>query len=97
MSATNMDIENKRSFIRMKLRSDVELRAIDSDTSYDGSCKDLSGSGLLILTDAPFAVGDALHVAITAKGSTVNYHASVARIVEEDGRALALSITEILD
>lgn len=97
MSATNMDIDNKRSFIRMKLRSEVALRAIDGDTQFNGACMDMSGSGLLIQTDAPFAVGDKVHVSITAKESSVSYVTEVMRVEEGDERALALSINEILD
>ena len=98
MSSTDSAAENRRAFIRMKLNSQVVLQAFDESDSYTGTCRDMSGAGLLIATDAPFKVGDKTKVRINSKGSEIVYHTTVNRITNDEGeQRLALSIDEILD
>ncbi len=98
MSTTDPAAENKRAFIRMKLSSQVVLQAFDESESYTGTCRDMSGAGLLIASDAPFQVGEKTKVRIDSKGSEIVYHTTVKRITTEDNeQRLALSIDEILD
>lgn len=98
MSSTDSAAENKRAFIRMKLSSQVILQAFDESGSYTGTCRDMSGGGLLIATDAPFKVDDKAKVKIDSKGSEIVYHTTVKRITTDEGeQRLALFIDEILD
>ena len=88
----------KRAFIRMKLNTEVLLQAQDGTEEFLGICKDMSGVGLLVKTDAPLAVDTQITAKIKSKGEHIVYHGSVKRIVESEGeRCLAISIEDILD
>lgn len=101
MNSTSDAADNKRAYIRLKLNSKVRLQAKDA-IEHEGRCVDMSGNGLMIITDAPFAAGDSAVVRIESKGTDIVYNTTVKRIVEAadaaDGeRKLAMAIDEILD
>lgn len=101
MPGVDTTADDKRAFIRMKLDSTVILEPAEGSETYEGMCKDISGVGLLIRTDAPLKEGDKLVVRIKPldkKSSEFAASASVNRITGSGAdRHLALSIVEIFD
>ncbi|MGI9295091.1 MAG: PilZ domain-containing protein [Pseudomonadales bacterium] len=101
MSTVDSTADDKRAFIRMKLDSSVVLEPTAGSETYEGMCKDISGVGLLVATEAPLEQGDKLTVRIKpldAKSSEFSASATVNRITNSNGeRLLALSIDEIFD
>ena len=67
MASLDRSFDEKRSFIRMKINTQVTIHMNGRD--YQGVCKDLSGAGMLIETEEPFQLGDQLDVSIAQKGS----------------------------
>ncbi len=101
MSGVDTTADDKRAFIRMKLDSTVILEPAEGSKTYKGTCKDISGVGLLVTTDAPLKEGDKLVVRIKPldkKSSEFAASTSVIRITGSAAeRQLALSIDEIFD
>lgn len=98
MSNTRAVSENNRAYIRLKLNSEVALQAASGGDEHLGHCVDMSGSGLMISTDAPFQKGEKVIARIKSKGSEIVYHTTVVReVAEESSRKIALAIDEILD
>jgi c-di-GMP-binding flagellar brake protein YcgR len=100
MSASDRSFNEKRDFIRMKINSTVKVTHAGND--YQGTCKDLSGAGMSILTETQFNVGDEVELLIEQEGDThLPFHASaeVTRVEpEESGNYMVgLSIREIAD
>lgn len=98
----NSTSDNKRAYIRLKLNSIVRLQTNGGATEHEGRCIDMSGAGLMVVTDAPLSVGDVAVARIESKGTDIVYNITVRRVVEAadspDGeRRLALVIDEILD
>ncbi len=101
MPGVDSTADDKRAFIRMKLDSTVILEPAEGTETYRGKCKDISGVGLLVATDAPLKEGDKLIARIKPldeKSSEFSASATVNRITSnESERLLALSIDEIFD
>ncbi len=98
MSSTSQATDNKRAFIRLKLNSKILLQKLGDSATYEGTCVDMSGVGLMVASSAPLQVDDKVIAKIEAKGSEIVYHTTVKRLVEENGeQRIALSIDEILD
>lgn len=101
MSSVDSTADDKRAFIRMKLDSTVILAPEAGSETYEGMCKDISGVGLLVATEAPLEQGDKLTLRIKPldkKSSEFAASATVNRISHSGGeRLLALSIDEIFD
>lgn len=98
MNSASQAADNKRAFIRLKLNSKVVLQAQGDEQEFEGRCTDMSGAGLMVISDAPLSVDQAVIARIESKGSEIVYHTTVKRIEEADGqRKLALAIDEILD
>lgn len=101
MPGVDSTADDKRAFIRMKLDSTVVLEPKAGSETYEGMCKDISGVGLLVATEAPLKEGDELVVRIKPldkKSSEFSASATVNRITSNDTeRLLALSIDEIFD
>lgn len=101
MADLNSTTDDKRAFIRMKLDSTVVLEPAQDSENYEGICKDISGVGMLIASDAPLNMGDKLVVRIRPldkKSSEFSASATVNRINDSGKeRLLALTIDEIFD
>ena len=100
MSATEKTAEEKRSFRRWKIDSEVAIECNGENST--ALCKDLSGAGMLIESEQTYTVGDEMTISIEKKDEThlpFNALAEVSRI--EDGAAgkfiIGLSIKEIID
>ncbi len=69
MNLANQDYSEKRNFIRMKIDTPVEVSVSSDDTSLSGTCRDLSGGGMLIEVDKALPVGTELEVTINSEHS----------------------------
>ncbi|MDX9874071.1 MAG: PilZ domain-containing protein [Spongiibacteraceae bacterium] len=92
--------EEKRSFIRMRI--DTPVQVTHSGQTFVARCKDLSGAGMLITCDRKLAINDLTEVCIEQEGPNrfpFRASATVSRI--EPGAAgeydIGLTLTEIHD
>ena len=70
MTAIDRAYNEKRSFIRMKINTPVEVKV--AGNRLQGVCKDLSGSGLLVETREEVALGTDVEVYIDQKGANLD-------------------------
>lgn len=98
MSVSDRSYNEKRDFVRMKIDSDVTIR--QGDNEYKATCKDLSGTGMLLESNTKFALGELVDVLIQQTSSShepFNATAEVSRVEENSGGSytIGLSIKEI--
>ena len=68
MALSNRNYEEKRNYIRMKVNTPIELDLVgSSQASIVGTCKNLSGGGMLIEAPMVIPIGAEIRVAINAK------------------------------
>ena len=99
MSALDRSYEEKRDFIRMRVNSPITIK--HNGNTHTGICKDLSGTGLLVETDATLSIDDECIVNIEQEDETRRgFHAEVkVNRVDSNGdgnNSIGFSITEIL-
>ncbi|HHJ14427.1 MAG TPA: PilZ domain-containing protein [Gammaproteobacteria bacterium] len=58
--------EEKRDFIRVPVQCEVQLEALDSGRRFTAEGRNLSGNGVLFLTDEPLVPGQRLNLHIEA-------------------------------
>lgn len=92
--------DEKRNFIRMKINTLVQVRSDDKE--FVARCKDLSGSGMLILAEQALALGSTVEVCIepeTEKHQPFRASGEVVRVdpVNPSGYILGLALTAIHD
>jgi len=92
--------EEKRRFIRLPIDVPVTIRWQDS--SLTGTCRNLSGSGMLVIADRSLPMGEKVEVRIRqTSANQMPFHATaeVSRIeADEDGRTgIGLAILDIHD
>lgn len=91
--------DEKRAFIRMRIDTPVQVDA--GDRRFIASCRDLSGSGMLIASDQPLALGTEVAITIEQDGNNrlpFRATATVARCEAAEsgsGHTIGLSITAI--
>lgn len=100
MSSIEAAYNEKRDFIRMRINSQVNIRQAGKD--YEGICKDLSGTGMLIQTNHAFSVGSELQVSIEQKIETHLPFNAIAEVTRVDSGSngnftVGLAIKEIND
>jgi hypothetical protein len=83
------DHDERRSNIRMSLDCKMTYKYPDSDQEFKGTCKNLSGSGVMFTTLEDIEIGIALEIKITpAKTITPPMHAYVeiirSQYIEDD-------------
>lgn len=61
------DYDEKRSFQRLNVDCDIELTVPDTGEKRVATCRDLSGGGVLFLSDAPFKPDDELEMLMEGK------------------------------
>ena len=66
MNLANREYNEKRNFIRMKIDTPAEVSIVNDDTRLTGTCRDLSGGGMMIEVDRALPVGTELEVTITS-------------------------------
>lgn len=92
--------DEKRNFIRMKINTLVQVRS--EGRHFEARCKDLSGSGMLILADEALPLGSTVEVCIepeTDKHQEFRASGEVVRLdpVNPAGYILGLALTAIHD
>jgi len=66
MSLDQRSYEEKRDFIRVPVQCEVALEAIESGRRFVAEGRNLSGNGVLFLTDEPLQPGQRLNLHIEA-------------------------------
>ena len=99
MSSADKSYSEKRDFIRMRINSQVVI--CQGDNEYQGICKDLSGTGMLVETDQSFAIGDELEISIKQKGENQLPFNATAEVLRAEpntstGYTIGLTIKEII-
>ncbi|MET1255341.1 PilZ domain-containing protein [Aliikangiella maris] len=69
MPSMNKDYEEKRNFIRMFVDAKVTITDTDTGNKYEGDSKNLSGDGVMFITDQKFTMGQILEVDIRSEQS----------------------------
>jgi hypothetical protein len=95
--------DDKRSFLRMMVNADLELRLEDgeADSVIDGICRDLSSTGMAAEVSAPIETGTMLQVKLASNNPSVpplRASVKVMRCVEEmsDTYILGLEFVELM-
>lgn len=66
MSESNNSYEEKRNFIRMLISTNVTISDPETGDSYIGSSQNLSGDGVMFVTDKEFLINQRLKVNINS-------------------------------
>ena len=66
-SYERLDYQEKRSFIRMKINAAASATLLNSTTTLEGTCHDLSGSGMLLTLSQRVAVGTEMIVNVASQ------------------------------
>lgn len=98
MTQKDREYSEKRDFIRMHVDSVVQL--LDGERQIDGTCVDLSSTGMQVVAPTSLKMGDKLRVLIPSEHPTLkglDAETEVVRISTlEDGRqSLGLAILAI--
>lgn len=93
MPANDNANDEKRSFIRLKINTEVEVN--NQGTIVKGICKDLSGSGMLLSTEAEFDLGSEIAVSIPQDGLHLPFNATaeVTRLQHKEGSLFTWGLT----
>jgi|KBSSwiStaDraftv2_1062776.scaffolds.fasta_scaffold02966_19 hypothetical protein len=88
----------KRSYIRMKINTPIQIEA--GGDRFVARCKDLSGSGVLIQTDRALALGTTVEIYIDQDGEKLLPFKATGEVVRVDpvnpsGYILGLSLSAI--
>jgi hypothetical protein len=100
MSVEDRSFSEKRNFIRMKINTPVIIHY--EDKSFSATCKNLSGAGMLLETEAALNPGDELHVSIEQKAEKSLPFSAIVEVTrvkpEQPGvKVVGLVIKELLD
>lgn len=92
------DYSEKRDFHRMQVESKIEI--IDSEgSSFMGTCKDLSATGMQLLVDKAVAVGEELTTVLHSSGDQFPPLETICEVIrcepEGDGFLLGANISEV--
>lgn len=85
----------KRNFIRMKIDTPVDVTILSESETIHGTCRDLSGGGMLIEIDKVLPVGTELEVSLA---SSHGHHpmlqatAMVARVISSQAGSCTLGL-----
>lgn len=72
----------KRGFIRMRI--DTPVQVTHGTERFTARCKDLSGSGMLLATERPVAVGTELEVSIEQDAANRQPFRATATVIRSD-------------
>ena len=100
MSLASRDYSEKRNFIRMQMNTPVEIILEPSKELLNGTCLDLSGSGLQVLMDRSLPTGSKMEISIKppyGDSPIMRANAEVTRVDEaNDEYLVGLEILEML-
>jgi hypothetical protein len=91
--------EDKRRFMRMMVNANVKITLLETGLSIEGTCNDLSATGLSIEIEDPVDMNTMVDIYIDSKSAStppLSAHAKVVRCSQEqDGKYLmGLEITQ---
>lgn len=94
--------EDKRNFFRMLVNTEAQIMLLDSEAGrmIDGTCRDLSATGMAVEIDEPLEVNTELKVKIASSNNSVPTLDAIAKVVrcseiEEDEYLLGLEVIEL--
>lgn len=96
------NFDEKRDFMRMQINSTITLN--HAGVEYQGICKDISSTGMLVETDHEFDLGEELNIAITTSNNSSAPFNAVVEVLRSDktdveatrgSRILGLSIKKM--
>ncbi|GLX80443.1 hypothetical protein tinsulaeT_37830 [Thalassotalea insulae] len=97
-----VNFDDKRSFYRMMLNSDVTVTIIDDEanSTLTATCRDLSATGMAIEMSHPIELNTDVRVTIDSSGNAVqplDVKGKVVRVTEESSECylIGINIAEI--
>lgn len=102
MGLLNREYSEKRSFIRMKVNTPIQVSLDGGTRVIEGICQDLSGGGLLLTIDEELAIDTELKVSVNSPvghAPMLEARCTVARVKPgpKDIYLVGLEIQEVLD
>ena len=91
--------EDKRRFMRMMVDAQAQLTILDSNTKLTGTCRDISATGLSIVTEDTIEIDTMLIVFIKSHTESIpdlNAETKVVRVSQEDDGSNVIGL-EILN
>lgn len=95
--------DDKRSFLRMMVNADLELRLDDGEanTVVDGICRDLSSTGMAAEVISPIEVGAELKIKLASNNPSVPPLRATVKVMRcsqevEDTYILGLEFIELI-
>ena len=94
--------DNKRGFIRMRIDTVVTFTIEGETERYEGKCKNISGAGMLMVTEKKLNAGSKLNVIIPSENKESNTLRVVAEVIrvsnirEDMTYELGLEIKQII-
>jgi hypothetical protein len=79
--------EDKRGFMRMMVNAQAKITVLEQQLSLEGTCLDLSATGLSIAVEQPLEVDTVLDIHINSSGSStppLNAHTKVVRCSQDE-------------
>ncbi len=73
--------DEKRNFIRMRLDAIIHFTVAGQTHPYEGKCKNISGTGLLIETNASFEPGTQLNIVIPSESTEIDDLNAIAEVL----------------
>jgi len=71
----------KRDFVRMQINTPVLFTLTDTDTTFSGMCKNLSGNGLLFETTTKIDIFNKLKISIHSPNKEFNQLCAIIQVV----------------
>ena len=102
MALFNRNFTEKREFIRMKVNTPAQFKLPGDDQTFEATCHDLSGGGMLLGVGKDMSLDNEVEVTLVAGKTPATYlHAlcKITRIEEgpEDTQMVGLAFSEIFD
>lgn len=98
MADTMRDYSEKRDFHRMQVDSGINVTDPSGNT-FQGHCRDLSGTGMQILLDQPMEEGTQLHTILPSSSDQFPSFETVVTVIrcvpEGEGYLLGTAIAEV--
>ncbi len=92
MMSSMKEYDEKRSLLRMRVGSKIQVRACDTEESYDAVCRNLSGTGMGLQMDRRVAEGTEFTTSLPSASEHFPALDALIRVVrcvkEEDDRFL---------
>lgn len=78
---TARDYTEKRNFMRMRLDASISFKTDKSKETYLGRCRDLSGTGMLMVTDKKLTLGNKVTITLPSERSELPNLEALAEVV----------------